>query len=59
MDEKENIYKVDLQLYYDKINKKCKYCVWEIQCRGPIPYDVKCPHGFTYKRDAPDRGYYG
>lgn len=51
MDEKENIYKVDLQAYYDKIYSECSKCVWEIQCRGPVPHDIKCPHGFTYKRD--------
>lgn len=40
----------------------CDRCVYQYNtCPGPnmFQYPPKCPHGFTFKRDPPDGGYYG
>lgn len=57
-DEKSNVLTVDLTAYHKKLDQ-CHKCVWEYQCRGPVAHDLACPHGFTYKKDPPDGGYYG
>lgn len=53
----KNVCVVDLKAYHKKL-KKCNKCVWEYECRGPVPHDINCPHGFKYEKDPPDGDYY-
>ena len=47
MNETEHVYEIDLIAYQSKL-KECKDCVYNLECRGPVPYDISCPNEFVY-----------